>query len=85
MMAKLRQGLARGAGRRAAKVAPTGVLSSLSYLAGSASSESPYLRIDLAEFVDVGVSEHTVNVCAMPCANDPIPTQSSRVVCRVIA
>jgi len=29
-------------------------------------ASGPYLRIVLAEFVDVGISEHTGNVCAMP-------------------
>jgi hypothetical protein len=29
-------------------------------------SSSPYLRLVLAEFVDVGISEHTEKVCAMP-------------------
>ena len=28
-------------------------------------SSSPYLRLVLAEFVDVGISEHTEKVCAM--------------------
>lgn len=43
------------------------------YLAGSTVlQEGPYLRIVLAEFVDVGISEHTVKVCAVP-TNDRIP------------
>ena len=33
---------------------------------GSRESKDPYLRFALAEFVDVGISEHTVKVCAMP-------------------
>ena len=43
------------------------------YLAGSTVlHEGPYLRIVLAEFVDVGISEHTGDVCAMPRANDQL-------------
>jgi len=50
------------------------------YLAGSTVlQEGPYLRIVLAEFVDVGISEHTGKVCAVP-TNDriPQPTHYSR-------
>ena len=36
------------------------------YLAGSAVfHQGPYLRLALAEFVDVGISEHTERVCLM--------------------
>jgi hypothetical protein len=36
----------------------------VAYLAGSTVvHQDPYPRLDLAEFVDVGISEHTAKVC----------------------
>jgi hypothetical protein len=40
------------------------VVSSILYLAGfTARHQDPYLRLALAEVVDVGISEHTEKVC----------------------